>query len=409
LNSKSVLYISYDFPPILSPESIQSSRTAKYLSLRGWKLFVLTSDEKAFFEIIDSELMKLVPDGVEILRSKPFRLDLFAKTLHIYHALLGDPDRKRWWAERALRLGLNVALQKKADLMYSHSTPLSCHLLALEIKEMTGLPWIAHFSDPWVDSPYFRYRDPFRKAVNQRQERLVFDHADAIIFTTEETQKIYKKKYPEKQAYFIPHSYDPDILGSISDGPEGCKVQFVHTGNIYGIRTPVPLFQGLKYFIERHTEARNFVEFLFFGRFDPRFKPFIEQFGLNDVIKIKESVPYLESLRILKKATVLLLIEAPDELQSIFLPSKLVDYIGLGKPIFAITPNKGPTARVIQKAGFFLADPRYPQEIGNALEKIWETYLEGEFKKIDSQIQTEYKADAVVVELEKVFKELLGG
>jgi glycosyltransferase involved in cell wall biosynthesis len=402
-----ILYISYDFPPILSPESIQAGRTAKYLFLRGWGLYVLASEERPVFEKIDPELMKFVPKGLEIVRSLPYRSQLLAKMVQVHHALLKVPDRKRGWVKRALPLGLNLFSKKRPVLLYSHANPLTCHLLGLKLKQMTGLPWVAHFSDPWIDNPYFNYRDPIRKRLNERLEQLVFHHADACIFTTEETQKIYIGKYPGKKYDVIPHSFDPDTF-QFSLRPDPQQVlQFVHTGSVYGLRTPAPLFQGIREFIKENPRARSLLEFLFVGKFDRKFRPLVEEFGLNDVVKIEKGVSYLESLYLLKKANVLLLLEAPDEVASVFLPSKLVDYIGVGKPILAITPGQGPTARIIRKAGFFSADPLRPHEIVEVLEKIWQGFQSGKIKGIPSEVQTEFTGEVVVQRLEKIFFELI--
>jgi len=402
-----ILYISYDFPPILSPESIQSGRTAKYLFLRGWGLYVLASEEKPVFEKIDPELMKFVPKGLEIVRSSPSRFHLMTKMFQVCHALLGDPDRKRGWVRRTLPLALSIISKKKPNLIYSHANPLTCHLLGLKLKQMTGLPWVAHFSDPWIDNPYFNYRDPIRKRLNERLEQLVFDHADACIFTTEETEKIYIGKYPGKKYHVVPHSFDPDTFQfSLRRDPQQV-LQFVHTGSVYGLRTPAPLFQGIREFIETNPGARSLLEFLFVGKFDSKFRPLVEEFGLKDVVKIEKGVSYLESLCLLKKANVLLLLEAPDEVASVFLPSKLVDYIGVGKPILAITPGQGPSAKIIRKAGLFSADPLRPHEIGLVLEEIWEKFLRGELKGVASEIQADYKGELVIGRLENILKELL--
>lgn len=402
-----LLYISYDFPPILSPESIQSCRTAKYLFLRGWEPLVLASEEEPVFESIDPELSTLIPKGLEIHRSESFPLVFFMKMLQVYHALLGDPDRKRWWVKHALPLALNIISEKKPDLIYSHANPLTCHMLALTLKQKTELPWVAHFSDPWVDNPYFRYRDPIRKRLNQRLEKLAFDNADAVIFTTDETRKIYSKKYPHQKFFVVPHSFDPDILNISPNQEERNSLQFVHTGSVYGLRTPEPLFQGLSSFIGRYPGIKSSLEFLFVGRFDRRFRPLIRRYGLGDVVKIRGTVPYLESLRILKKADVLLLIEAASEEESIFLPSKLVDYVGIGKPIFAITPSKGPTARFIRDGGFFSADPLHPREIGDVLNAIWQRYQKRELGEGGSDIQAAYSAIKASERLEKIFDGLL--
>jgi glycosyltransferase involved in cell wall biosynthesis len=53
-----------------------------------------------------------------------------------------------------------------------------------------------------------------------------------------------------------------------------------------------------------------------------------------------------------------LLIDAAVEAgsESVFLPSKLVDYLGAGKPVIAVTPPEGASARVTREAGGVVCD-----------------------------------------------------
>ena len=41
----------------------------------------------------------------------------------------------------------------KVDAIHTVSFPCSSHLIGYELKKEFGLPWIAHFYDPWVDNP----------------------------------------------------------------------------------------------------------------------------------------------------------------------------------------------------------------------------------------------------------------
>ena len=49
------------------------------------------------------------------------------------------------------------------------------------MKRATGLPWVAHFSDPWTDSPYLRGRAA-AAAAGGRMEDDVVRERDALVF-----------------------------------------------------------------------------------------------------------------------------------------------------------------------------------------------------------------------------------
>jgi hypothetical protein len=67
-------------------------------------------------------------------------------------------------------------------------------------------------------------------------------------------------------------------------------------------------------------------------------------------------VDYKTSLALMESADLLLVIDAPFD-QSVFLPSKLVDYIGAQRPIFAITPP-GTSAKLVSDLGGMVAHPK---------------------------------------------------
>jgi hypothetical protein len=83
-------------------------------------------------------------------------------------------------------------------------------------------------------------------------------------------------------------------------------------------------------------------------------------------VRLMPPVDYKTSLALMQSADLLLNIDAPSEI-SVFLPSKLVDYIGAGRPILGITPP-GTASRVIRELGGWLADPSDPEAIASTLE-----------------------------------------
>ena len=100
----------------------------------------------------------------------------------------------------------------------------------------------------------------------------------------------------------------------------------------------------------------------------------------------------------------LLSIDAPAKDESIFLPSKLIDYIGAKKPIFAIT-QKGTSYNLLNKIGGYVASTIDSDEIQKVIidillskEKIKDFIPNDEYAK--------YDAKEVIKEFEKVIGEV---
>jgi hypothetical protein len=84
----------------------------------------------------------------------------------------------------------------------------------------------------------------------------------------------------------------------------------------------------------------------------------IERAGLGSVIRVNPVIPYLRSLALMGEADCTILVDAAvaSGAESVFLPSKLVDYLGAEKPVIAITPPAGASARVTGEAGGMVCD-----------------------------------------------------
>jgi glycosyltransferase involved in cell wall biosynthesis len=74
----------------------------------------------------------------------------------------------------------------------------------------------------------------------------------------------------------------------------------------------------------------------------------------------------------------LLVIDGPDDL-SVFLPSKLIEYIGAGTPIYGIVPP-GTSATVLRRLGGLVADPRDNDQVADALVRALQLARE---RKVD--------------------------
>jgi hypothetical protein len=96
------------------------------------------------------------------------------------------PDEKWVWIGAASRAALRLAAERRFDVLVSFAQPWSDHLVGLRVQRATGLPWVAHFSDPWIDSPYLRGRR-WQRRIWERMEADVVRHADALVFVNEQT------------------------------------------------------------------------------------------------------------------------------------------------------------------------------------------------------------------------------
>src|SRR6185295_13871169 len=151
------------------------------------------------------------------------------------------PDEKWVWIGAAARAARALHSRQRFDVLVSFAQPWSDHLIGLRVHRATGLPWVAHFSDPWTDSPYLRGH-AWQRRIWARMEANVVRHADALVFVNQQTADRVMRKYPDewrRKAHVVAHGYDCDDLSPASPSTSGDRLSIVYTGRFYdGIRTP---------------------------------------------------------------------------------------------------------------------------------------------------------------------------
>lgn len=364
MEKTSILFLAYDYPPVLSPESVQVQRRAAILAKQGHKVFILTVHNNPMYESLDDDLL-VGSKQIEIIRTKkPFA----EKFLNILCKLLNITDRKLWWFLYASGEALRIIKSNNIKIVYSHSTPLVSHLVGLFVKRGLGnsVRWVAHFSDPWVQNPYLNYNKLPYRYVNKLLEEAVVNSADVLSVTSEKTKKLFclDNYTHNNKTYILPHVYDNKMfVGSIR---RAGKIKIVHTGNIYGLRT-------IKYLLMAISELRerDSFEFHFYGKIKNEETQYVNMYNLQGCVKICEQVPYHKSLALMSESDVLLVVDAPLE-NSPFFPSKLADYIGANKTIMALTPHDSTTTEILTELGFadFIAASDNVDAIKNILLRV---------------------------------------
>jgi glycosyltransferase involved in cell wall biosynthesis len=359
------LLISTCFPPIAAPEAVLSCK--RMGNMPGWETDVVTiapirpaDNDRGMSDYAAQRFRRIE----RVAPPWPARLPL-PLTWPLFR--LPDPVRGavRKMVARAEAFGLG---NYQALVSWSHW--LSSHLAAFELKRRRPeLPWLAHFSDPWADNPYNRY-GPLLRSLNRRMERQVLAAADALTFTNQETVDLMLGKAPpawRRKAHILPHAFDPDLYPPPTPRVPGLTVAR-HVGYFYGSRSPRPLCDALLALLQRAPAVLDNLMIELIGGIGRGIAPERELAALPPgLVQIRQPVDYRQSLALMRGADLLISIDAPAE-TSVFLPSKLIDYIGSERPILAITP-RGAAAMVIDEIGGWRADPRDVEAIATALEQ----------------------------------------
>lgn len=355
------------------PRATQVARILDALIPLGWHSTVVCLDPRRSGPNWRDGRGAQVSSDITLLRvPSPEEWMIVRAAWRLAPALRDFPDSKWVWIGRAARAAQRASARTKFDGLITFAQPWSDHLIGLRVHRATGLPWVAHFSDPWVDSPYDSSTS-WQQSVSRRLEADVIREASAVVFVTMETADLVMAKYPSEwrnKVAVVPHGFDaratPQTSGLRRAGGSG-PMRVVYTGRFYrGVRTPVTLLQALAR-VHAHEPLENVVEFTFVGPFVTEFSNNAKALGLESFVHFRERVPPEEAAAIAANADVLLAIDAPSEGASPFLPSKLIDYLPLRKPIFGITPAVGASAGLLRRLGCDVAPPENVDAIASTI------------------------------------------
>lgn len=267
---------------------------------------------------------------------------------------------------------------EKGDYKYLFSSivPGISHVAAYHIKKKhPEVKWIASFSDPFKGSPYKNsdlsdkgliYKLMFNVGsfclYNDKYEELAVNNADKLIFICEEQRDFTLKQYPDYEklmdkAVVYPLTYIPDwkmysdLIGYKSK-PNTVK-QAVHLGRIYGLRRIDSFLEALRQLKNEDPDLSKKIVFHQYSEIQPRDLEKIKEYNIEDVLIVHDKVSYDESVQIMKDADVLVLFDTLMNNEPIqpYLPSKIVEYLMLRKPILAVCGQNSPSYRILKEYG----------------------------------------------------------
>jgi glycosyltransferase involved in cell wall biosynthesis len=105
-----------------------------------------------------------------------------------------------------------------------------------------------------------------------------------------------------------------------------------------------------------------------------------------------------------------MVIDAPVAMgkRSVFLPSKLIEYVAVGRPIIGLTPD-GTAADLIRRLGGWVADPGDAHELGVVMRQFLSYVLEHHKEGTvwgNSDVRSEFEVGNVAASFRKILLDL---
>ena len=170
------------------------------------------------------------------------------------------------------------------------------------------------------------------------------------------------------------------------------KLRLIHSGNLKYPRNPRLFFEGLRMFLDSYDNPQ--IEVGILGVADNSLDEYLKEFKLEEYVLLLPPVSYEESLLEVRKYSVGLVIEAPCP-EGIFLPTKVSDFMQLGKPIMAVSPTDG-VLNDLYREGYinYFADNTNAEAIKQAINKCYDDFVND--RLVPSRIPSDYSENSVI-------------
>ena len=93
------------------------------------------------------------------------------------------PDARKGWKNYALKKAKAIIQEEGIEAIITTGPPHSAHMIGLDLKQQTSLPWIADMRDPWTTVFYnaFFPRTESTKRKDKALEDKVLENADGVV------------------------------------------------------------------------------------------------------------------------------------------------------------------------------------------------------------------------------------
>lgn len=384
---KKVLIIANQFPPMGGSGVQRSVKFVKHLRTFGYEPVVLTR-EVGNMPLKDETLLKDVPEGVKIYRTKAYELPELKGIMRIPGKVLGKfviPDTAYFWYKNTRKKALEIIKNEGIDIVYTTSAPYSDHLLGLYIKEkMPNIKWAVDFRDEWTNNPY-TLDNPygsFRTNKEKNMEHSVVTKADMLITNTPVMRENFIRNNHIKGDNFvvIPNGYDVEDFADFdaSVKPQNSRLTMVYTGALYGRRKPDNFFKALSELKNEGKIDGSKVLVKLIGNYHKdKLQGQIDSFGLTDSFEIVGYVPHNVCIQHQMAADVLVLIEGSGRGANAFYTGKIFEYMNTNRPVLAVLPE-GCAADLVKESKIgIVANTDNVDEIKGIIKEYYDKWCNG--------------------------------
>ena len=294
---------------------------------------------------------------------------------------------------------------------------IASHTAVLNLSKKLDFKWVVNFNDPapatLMPYPYFdgKITYPKQMANDEALVKEIVKNCDGItspsVLLTQRFLDFAGIAESDTHVYRFPHIFVKPKHIKTPSFLDKSKFNIVHPGSLLGPRNPEFLLKAYQKFIEQFPEKAANTRLTFFGKIHANHKPLFDSFPYPEFLDIRDKrIPHEEALGVLKESSVLIILEAIAE-ESPFMPGKLAEFIGLNKTIWALSPVKSETRRILGSAYPYQCEANSELDIQEQLNALYESWeLDQQMALNITDLMAYVSAEQVIEEMQLILEDV---
>ncbi len=362
-----LLFLAYSFPPANRVGGVRAYNQAKYLTLRGWEVTVVTPHPSVW---------RRVEGQTEVRRALERAGIRFMLTGHRWRFLsedslagrggkiawatggvgrriarLLDVEREAGWAPEAESATAGL-IPSDVDLVYASGPPFASFRIARRLSNRLGCPYVLDYRDLWSFNPHVRAR---RIATVQDEEDLLRGAASVVVVSQGLRESLRERFGLHDRVHVVTNGYDPTSFEGVT------PIQFGHFALVYaGVFYPPkrvihPIMDAIR-LLDGSGDARGRDwAFHYYGGHGQHVRESARARGVQPRVVLHGPVPRAEALSAIKGAGMAVVVTSVQDTASAedrgIVTGKVFDAIGLGTPFLAVAPPGSDLDQIVETTG----------------------------------------------------------
>jgi glycosyltransferase involved in cell wall biosynthesis len=289
-----------------------------------------------------------------------------------------------WFISATVR-GRQAVNQHRPTIVYSTAGPSSTHVAGYLIAKLCCLPWMAEIHDPLImENQKRRYQ---RYRFQQWLERLIFKHADAVIYFTQKALRSAEKRTKiANKGHVLRPGANPTTIQSIKYEKRE-KLHIGYFGSLARHRNLGEFLSAMNRLRAGHLlTAQQVVLDVYGADLDTVSKQLLDQYKLDEMVQVHGRIEFdpvtgksgrTQVFEEMHRCDVLLLIHGDSDAGDEYIPSKLYEYLLTKRPVLGIVLEGSEAEGILKADGHAVVRKGDPEAIALTLEGFYKSWRNG--------------------------------